>query len=62
MYLGEPTATPTPVGDADPAGDCDIALGYDTQHVGNSAAGHPFPDDNLDDAEKLAVMEYLKTL
>jgi mono/diheme cytochrome c family protein len=34
---------------------------YDTTHVGNSAAGHTFPDV-LDDEEKLAVIEYLKTL
>jgi mono/diheme cytochrome c family protein len=34
---------------------------YDTSHVGNSAAGHTFPDD-LDADEKTAVIEYLKTL
>jgi len=34
---------------------------YDTAHVGNSAAGHTFPDA-LSDDEKLAVIEYLKTL
>ena len=34
---------------------------YDTSHVGNSAAGHTFPDV-LDAAEKRAVIEYLKTL
>ena len=34
---------------------------YDTTHIGNSAAGHTFPDA-LDDDEKLAVIEYLKTL
>lgn len=34
---------------------------YDTTHVGNSAAGHTFPDA-LDDDEKEAVIEYLKTL
>lgn len=34
---------------------------YDTKHIGNSAAGHTFPDA-LDDDEKLAVIEYLKTL
>ncbi|MGE0537449.1 MAG: cytochrome c [Pirellulales bacterium] len=34
---------------------------YDTTHVGNSAAGHTFPDE-LSDEEKLAVIEYLKTL
>lgn len=34
---------------------------YDTSHVGNSAAGHTFPDD-LDADEKKAVIEYLKTL
>ena len=35
---------------------------YDTRHIGNSSAGHPFPDDYLSDDEKIAVMEYLKTL
>lgn len=34
---------------------------YDTTHVGNSAAGHTFPDA-LSDDEKIAVIEYLKTL
>ena len=34
---------------------------YDTSHVGNSAQGHTFPDA-LDDDEKTAVIEYLKTL
>jgi mono/diheme cytochrome c family protein len=34
---------------------------YDTTHVGNSAQGHTFPDA-LNDDEKLAVIEYLKTL
>ena len=34
---------------------------YDTSHVGNSAAGHTYPDD-LDQDEKMAVIEYLKTL
>ena len=34
---------------------------YDTSHVGNSAAGHTFPDV-LDAEEKMAVIEYLKTL
>jgi mono/diheme cytochrome c family protein len=34
---------------------------YDTTHVGNSAAGHTFPDALADD-EKSAVIEYLKTL
>jgi mono/diheme cytochrome c family protein len=34
---------------------------YDTSHVGNSAAGHAFPD-KLSATEKLAVIEYLKTL
>jgi len=29
--------------------------------VGNSAEGHTFPDV-LDDQEKMAVIEYLKTL
>ncbi len=35
---------------------------YDTAHLGNSAAGHTFPDDELKADEKVAVMEYLKTL
>ncbi len=35
---------------------------YNTEHIGNSAAGHTFPDDTLADDEKVAVMEYLKTL
>lgn len=34
---------------------------YDTTHIGNSAAGHTFPDA-LSDDEKTAVIEYLKTL
>lgn len=34
---------------------------YDTTHVGNSAEGHTFPDA-LNDEEKRAVIEYLKTL
>lgn len=34
---------------------------YDTSHVGNSAAGHNYPDE-LNADEKLAVIEYLKTL
>ncbi len=34
---------------------------YDTSHVGNSNAGHTFPDV-LSPDEKLAVIEYLKTL
>lgn len=34
---------------------------YDTTHVGNSNAGHTFPDV-LSDDEKWAVIEYLKTL
>jgi mono/diheme cytochrome c family protein len=34
---------------------------YDTTHVGNSAVGHTFPD-KLNDEEKTAVIEYLKTL
>jgi hypothetical protein len=34
---------------------------YDTSHKGNSAAGHTFPDV-LDAEEKMAVIEYLKTL
>ena len=35
---------------------------YDTTHVGNSVAGHTFPDDELDAEGKRAVLEYLKTL
>jgi cytochrome c553 len=34
---------------------------YDTTHIGNSKSGHTFPDE-LDQEEKLAVLEYLKTL
>lgn len=34
---------------------------YDTTHIGNSAEGHTFPDA-LSKDEKLAVIEYLKTL
>jgi len=34
---------------------------YDTSHVGNGAGGHTFPDVLTSD-EKLAVIEYLKTL
>lgn len=34
---------------------------YDTSHVGNSAQGHDYPDE-LNAEEKLAVIEYLKTL
>lgn len=34
---------------------------YDTSHVGNGAGGHTFPDV-LNDDEKMAVIEYLKTL
>jgi hypothetical protein len=34
---------------------------YDTTHVGNSAAGHTFPEV-LNEREKMAVIEYLKTL
>ncbi len=34
---------------------------YDTTHLGNSAAGHTFPDV-LSADEKLALVEYLKTL
>lgn len=34
---------------------------YNTEHFGNSNAGHTFPDA-LDADEKLAVIEYLKTL
>ncbi len=35
---------------------------YNTKNPGNSNAGHPFPDDELTPEEKIAVMEYLKTL
>ncbi len=35
---------------------------YDTTHVGSSAAGHMFPDEDLNADEKVAVLEYLKTL
>lgn len=35
---------------------------YDTTHAGSSAAGHLFPDELLDAEEKIAVLEYLKTL
>ncbi len=35
---------------------------YNTEHVGNSNAGHPFPDEDLNADEKVAVTEYLKTL
>jgi hypothetical protein len=34
---------------------------FDTEKFGKSAAGHTFPDA-LDEAEKHAVLEYLKTL
>jgi hypothetical protein len=34
---------------------------FDTTKSGKSAAGHDFPDA-LDEAEKRAVLEYLKTL
>jgi hypothetical protein len=34
---------------------------FDTSKPGKSAAGHTFPDA-LDDAEKHALLEYLKTL
>jgi mono/diheme cytochrome c family protein/cytochrome c553 len=34
---------------------------FDTRQTGKSAQGHLFPDD-LDEAEKSAVLEYLKTL
>ncbi|HEV3025696.1 MAG TPA: cytochrome c, partial [Pirellulales bacterium] len=34
---------------------------YDTTHIGNSAEGHTFPEA-LDSDEKMAVIEYLKTL
>jgi mono/diheme cytochrome c family protein len=35
---------------------------YNTANKGNSAAGHTFPDDELTAEEKVAVIEYLKTL
>jgi mono/diheme cytochrome c family protein len=35
---------------------------YDTSVTGSSNRGHTFPDDELDEEEKRAVMEYLKTL
>lgn len=35
---------------------------YDTSYTGSSNAGHTFPDDYLDEQEKWAVIEYLKTL
>jgi mono/diheme cytochrome c family protein len=35
---------------------------YNTANRGNSAEGHTFPDDKLDADEKVAVIEYLKTL
>ena len=34
---------------------------FDTRLPGKNAAGHPFPDE-LSEAEKRAVLEYLKTL
>ncbi|MCH7726127.1 MAG: c-type cytochrome [Planctomycetes bacterium] len=34
---------------------------FDTRRFGKSSVGHPFPDD-LNEAEKTAVLEYLKTL
>jgi hypothetical protein len=34
---------------------------FDTRYSGKSAAGHRFPDE-LTSEEKLAVLEYLKTL
>jgi mono/diheme cytochrome c family protein len=34
---------------------------YDTSHKGNSGAGHTFPDV-LEDKEKMAIIEYLKTI
>ncbi|PCJ65428.1 MAG: hypothetical protein COA73_02400 [Candidatus Hydrogenedentota bacterium] len=37
-------------------------LYYDTSVVGSSNQGHTFPDDELDEDEKIAVLEYLKTL
>ncbi len=38
-----------------------LRMYYDTSHVGNSAAGHTFPDA-FKTEEKTAVIEYLKTL
>lgn len=35
---------------------------YNTKNPGNSNQGHTFPDDDLTDEEKIAVIEYLKTL
>ena len=35
---------------------------YNTSVVGSSNQGHTFPDDELDDVEKISVLEYLKTL
>jgi len=37
-------------------------LYYDTSVVGSTNQGHTFPDDELEDDEKIAVLEYLKTL
>ena len=34
---------------------------FDTTKFGKGAGGHPFPDD-LNETEKTAVLEYLKTL
>jgi len=39
----------------------DLRRYFDTKQVGKSAQGHTFPDA-LDEAEKRAVLEYLKTL
>lgn len=35
---------------------------YDTSVPGSGAMGHTFPDDELDEDEKVSVLEYLKTL
>lgn len=35
---------------------------YDTETPGSSAQGHTYPDDELYEDEKIAVIEYLKTL
>lgn len=37
-------------------------LYYNTSVTGSSNQGHTFPDDELDEDEKVAVIEYLKTL
>ena len=35
---------------------------YDTSVIGASNDGHDFPDEELNAEEKIAVIEYLKTL